>query len=390
MQIPPWPQADEREADLLRMVLESPQWGGFHPFVAEFEQSFAAFQQAKYGLSLCNGTLAMELLLGLLEIGPGDEVIVPAISFITTATAVSRVGATPVFVDIEGDSYNINPERVREAITPKTKAVFAVHFGGTICNMQALLDICREHGLTLLEDAAHAHGAEWNGRRAGAFGLASTFSFQNGKVLTAGEGGILLTSDDNLAERARSVANCGRVIGRSFYEHTHLGTNFRLTAFQAAVLLAQFERLPAQNAQRAANASFLRESLADRKEIVWQSQPAGQTHHPFYLLVGRLHGNKISRDAFCHLLASQGVPCTPFYPHTLYRNPLYRNGGACRVMPCPMAEARVLDAFWLPHRLLLAGRETIGKVADAVTATLSGRQPGSHHQQAESHAGRSL
>jgi dTDP-4-amino-4,6-dideoxygalactose transaminase len=373
MQIPPWPQADEREADLLRMVLESPQWGGFHPFVAEFEQSFAAYQQTKHGLSLCNGTLAMELLLGLLEIGPGDEVIVPAISFITTATAVSRVGATPVFVDIEADSYNLDPERVREAVTPKTKAVFAVHFGGTICNIQALMNICREHGLILLEDAAHAHGAEWNGRRAGSFGLASTFSFQNGKVLTAGEGGILLTSDDNLAERARSVANCGRIIGRSFYEHTHLGTNFRLTAFQAAVLLAQFERLPAQNEQRAANASFLLESLSEHKEIVWQSRPAAQTHHPFYLLIGRLNGNKISRDAFCRLLASHGVPCTPFYPHTLYRNPLYQNGGACRVMPCPMAEARVLDAFWLPHRLLLAGRETMYKVVDAMAATLSGR-----------------
>jgi dTDP-4-amino-4,6-dideoxygalactose transaminase len=372
------------------MVLESPQWGGFHPFVAEFEQSFAAYQQAKHGLSLCNGTLAMELLLELLAIGPGDEVIVPAISFITTATAVSRAGATPVFVDIEADSYNIDPERVREAITPKTKAVFAVHFGGTICNVQALQDICDEHGLILLEDAAHAHGSEWNGRRAGSFGLASTFSFQNGKVLTAGEGGILLTSDDKLAERARSVANCGRIIGRSFYEHTHLGTNFRLTAFQAAVLLAQFERLPAQNEQRAANASFLLHSLAGRKEIVWQSQPTGQTHHPYYLLIGRLNDGNISRDEFCRLLASNGVPCTPFYPHTLYQNPLYESGRSeCRVMPCPRAEARVLDGFWLPHRLLLAGQETIVKVAEVVASALSGRLL-SFPRPEQLHVGRSL
>jgi dTDP-4-amino-4,6-dideoxygalactose transaminase len=382
MQIPLWPQADEREADLLRMVLESPQWGGFHPFVSEFEQSFAAYQQTTHGISLCNGTVAMELLLGLLEIGPGDEVIVPAISFITTATAVSRVGAVPVFVDIEADTYNIDPQRVREAITPKTKAVFVVHFGGTICDIQALSAICIEHGLTLLEDAAHAHGAEWNGRRAGSFGLASAFSFQNGKVLTAGEGGILLTSDDDLAERARSIVNCGRVIGRSFYEHTHLGTNFRLTAFQAAVLLAQFERLPAQNEQRAANAAFLLETLAELKQIVWQTQPAGQTRNPYYLLIGRLTAGNISRDEFCRRLASYGIPCTPFYPHTLYRNPLYQNGGSvCRVMPCPMAEARVLDGFWLPHRLLLAGQETIDKVADGVAAALSGR-PVSLRQQA--------
>src|ERR1700733_11841256 len=113
MQIPPWPQADEREAELLRMVLESPQWGGFHPFVAEFEQSFAAYQHSKFGIGICNGTLAMELALELFGIGPGDEVIVPAISFVTTATAVSRAGATPVFVDIEADSYNMDPECVR-------------------------------------------------------------------------------------------------------------------------------------------------------------------------------------------------------------------------------------------------------------------------------------
>jgi len=392
MQIPSWPQADEREADLLRMVLESPQWGGFHPFVAEFEQSFAAYQHSKYGITLCNGTVAMELLLGLMGIGVGDEVIVPAISFIATATAVSRVGATPVFVDIEEDSYNIDPARVREAITPKTKAVMAVHFGGTICNVQALLAICGEHGITLLEDAAHAQGSEWKGRRAGSFGLAATFSFQNGKVLTAGEGGILITSDDDLAVRARSVANCGRIAGRSFYEHTHLGTNFRLTAFQAAVLLAQFERLPGQNAQRAANASLLCELTADLKQIVWQPQPAGQTDNPFYLLTGRLTGGKTSRDQFCRLLASSGVPCTPFYPHTLYRNPLYQNdGGACRVTPCPMAEARVLDAFWLPHRLFLAEPETIRQAAAVIAAAMDGRPASLHRQQlAGSHAGPSL
>src|SRR3954467_4625784 len=142
MQIPPWPRADERETELLRMVLESPQWGGFHPFVAEFEQSFAAYQHARYGIGAMNGSVTLELALEVLGVGPGDEVIVPAISFITTATAVSRAGATPVFVDIEADSYNIDPDRVREAVTSKTKAVIPVHFGGVICDVRALLEIC--------------------------------------------------------------------------------------------------------------------------------------------------------------------------------------------------------------------------------------------------------
>src|SRR5579875_1164312 len=130
MHIPSWPQAGEREAELLRMVLESPQWGGFHPFVAEFERSFAAFQHSTYGISTFNGTVSLELALNVLGIGPGDEVIIPAISFIATATAVSRVGATPVFVDIEPYSFNIDPAQVQQAITRQTKAVMPVHFAG--------------------------------------------------------------------------------------------------------------------------------------------------------------------------------------------------------------------------------------------------------------------
>ena len=257
LQIPAWPQADAREAELLGMVLDSPQWGGFHPFIAEFERSFAAYQQAKHGISAANGTLTLEAMLEALGIGPGDEVIVPAISFISSATAISRMGATPVFVDIGEDTYNIDPEQVRRAISPQTRAVMAVHFGGTMCDMDALEAICAEAGVVLMEDAAHAHGSEWKGRRSGSFGRISSFSFQNGKCLTSGEGGILVTSDDELAGTLRSLMNCGRTPGRSFYEHARLGSNYRMTALQAAVLLAQFERLPKQIERRSANAALL-------------------------------------------------------------------------------------------------------------------------------------
>lgn len=373
MHIPSWPQADEREPELLRMVLESPQWGGFHPLVAEFEQSFAAYQHAAHGISVFNGTVALELALTALDIGPGHEVLVPAISFISSAAAVSRVGATPVFVDIEPWSFNIDPERARAAVSSKTKAVMAVHFGGTMCNLDALDAICREHDLWLLEDAAHAHGSEWGGRRAGSFGIAGCFSFQNGKVLCSGEGGILVTSEDEFAERTRSIANQGRVQGRSFYEHYRLGTNLRLTAFQAAVLLPQLERLPGQICRRQFNARLLKQLLADVPEIVWQEKPPRVTQNSCYLLLARFRKAGITRDEFHRKLIAAGVPCTPFYPHTLYRNPLYLNGG-CRVTPCPNAEACILDAFWLPHRVLLADEETIRQVADtirnAVTATV--------------------
>lgn len=370
MNIPSWPQADEREAELLRIVLESPQWGGFHPFVSEFEQSFAAYQQARHGISAFNGTVTLELALQVLGVGAGDEVIVPAISFVSTATAVSRAGALPVFVDIERGSFNIDPERVRQAITSKTKAVIAVHFGGTMCDMAALGGICRERELFLIEDAAHAAGSEWSGKRAGSFGIAGSFSFQNGKVLSAGEGGMLVTSDDRLAEVARSVANCGRMAGRSFYEHARVGTNFRLGAFQAAVLLAQFDRLPEQIERRTGNANLLKQLLADVDDIEWQEQRPEITQNCFYLLVGRVCGGREARDAIQRALEAGGAPSTPFYPHTLYQNPAYARGG-CRVEACPVAEKSIRDSFWLPHRVLLANEDTIREVAAVMRAALT-------------------
>jgi dTDP-4-amino-4,6-dideoxygalactose transaminase len=369
MNIPAWPQADEREAELLRMVLESTQWGGFHPFVSEFEQSFAAYQHASHGISAFNGSVTLELALDVLGIGAGDEVIVPAISFISTATAVSRAGATPVFVDIERGSFNIDADRVRDALSSKTRAVIAVHFGGTMCNIDEIGSICRDCGLHLIEDAAHAQGSEWRGKRAGSFGITGSFSFQNGKVLCAGEGGMLVTSNDSFAERARSIANCGRVPGKSFYEHHRVGTNFRLTAFQAAILLAQFERLPEQIQRRSANARLLKRLLADVPEIVWQDQPAAITENSYYLLTGRIAGPPGTRDAFSRALVAAGVPCT-FYPHTLYANPVYGQA-ARRVMPCPVAEQSIRDGFWLPHRVLLADESTIRQVADAMRAAVT-------------------
>lgn len=372
MHIPSWPQASEREAELLRLVLESPQWGGFHEFVAEFERSFAAYQHSAFGISAFNGTVTLEAALNVLSIGEGDEVIVPAISFISTASAVSRAGATPVFADIDPASFNIDPEAVKRAISFRTKAIIAVHFGGAMCDMDALERLCRERGLILLEDAAHAHGSEWNGKRAGSFGIAGSFSFQNGKVLSAGEGGMLVTSDEELAGRVRSLANCGRVPGRSFYEHDNLGTNLRMTAFQAAVLLAQFERLPQQIATRTKNAQALKEELADLDEIRWQREPVAATQNSFYLLVGRTR-NATLRDKLCQSLLEAGVPCTPFYPHALYQNELYRRGG-CRVMPCPAAEECIQDAFWLPHQVLLAESAVMKQVANVIRSAVAGNR----------------
>jgi len=367
MGIPSWPVSGARERELLDEVLLSDRWGGYHPFVARFEREFAAFQQCRFGLSACNGTVTIEMALEALGVGEGDEVIVPAISFISTATAVSRVRATPVFVDIEPDTFNVEPVRIAEAIGPKTRAIIPVHFGGPMADMDAITAVASAHGLPILEDAAHAHGSEWNGVRAGSIGAISSFSFQNGKVMTAGEGGMLLSNDEALIDRAREILDQGRRKGEGWFFHYTLGTNYRITAWQSAVLIAQLERLPEQNERRARNVAIIRESLAGVNGLHFQRVPEAARVHTNYLLLGWVD---CDRNAFHKKFTAAGFPCTPFYPHTLYENPLYRDRTNCRVMPCPNSESRIRDAFWIPHRALLGDEHDAVALADAIRSAM--------------------
>ena len=253
---PVWPVSGPREEELLRQVLFQPQWGGYNEHVGQFEELFAGLHDARYGIACANGSLALELALSAAGIGPGDEVVVPAHSFIATAAAVSRVGATPVFVDIDRETFNLDLVKTEKTLGLNTKVVIAVHFGGLMCDMEELSRIAAQKGVRIIEDAAHAHGAEWNGLRAGGTGWAGTFSFQNSKSMTAGEGGLVLTSDPELAAMARSLANGGRRSDGGWFEHFELGSNLRLSGLQAAVLLAQLERLPAQIRLRTENAAI--------------------------------------------------------------------------------------------------------------------------------------
>jgi dTDP-4-amino-4,6-dideoxygalactose transaminase len=370
LEIPNWPVYGEREMELLREVLESGSWGGFNDIVTRFEEDFASYQNCRYGVSAFNGTVTLEAALAVCGIGPADEVIVPAISFISTATAVSRTGAIPVFVDIEPLTFNMDPDRAAQAMTPRTKAIIVVHFGGLVADMDRFGRIASEHGLVLIEDAAHAHGSEWRGKRAGSYGLAGSFSFQNSKVMTAGEGGILTSNDAGFAERARSFVNQGRREGGGWFHHYTLGTNLRITAFQAAVLTAQLERLPEQICTRDRNARRLRNALSDVPGLRFQEVAPEAAVHSWYLLLGRIDSARFgrTRDEFHRTMSEAGIPCTPFYPHPLYGNPMYLEGG-CRVEPCPVAEECIGDAFWLPNRVLLAGEETIDAIIELIRAT---------------------
>ena len=188
---PAWPAAGPLEKQSVAAVLASREWGGHGETVTRFETLFAGMHDCEHGVATATGTLALELALAAAGVAEGDEIIVPAHSFIATATAVSRVGAVPVFVDIDRETYNIDPKAMEAAVTDRTRAALIVHFGGLPADMDRIGEIARERKFAILEDAAHAHGAEWHGRRVGGFGACATFSFQNSKTMTSGEGGIL-------------------------------------------------------------------------------------------------------------------------------------------------------------------------------------------------------
>ncbi|MGH9881799.1 MAG: DegT/DnrJ/EryC1/StrS family aminotransferase, partial [Pyrinomonadaceae bacterium] len=214
---PDWPLFDEADRKALFDVLESRVWGGYHEAVAELEQRFADYHGAKHGVAVANGTVSLEIALTAAGISTGDEVIVPPITFVASATAVARIGAVPVFVDVDPDTINLNPALAEAAITERTRAIVLVHFAGCPADLDSFTRLCRQYDLILIEDCAHAHGAAWKGQCVGSFGHFGSFSFQGSKNMTSGEGGILITNDANLAESARSIANQGRRTGGAWY-----------------------------------------------------------------------------------------------------------------------------------------------------------------------------
>ncbi len=249
--------------------------------VNTFAAKFAAYQGAQFGICVPNGTLAIQLGLKALGVGPGDEVITTPYTFIATPSAALMLGAKPVFVDIDPDTCNIDPAKIAGAITERTKAIIPVHIGGQPADMDGVLAVAREHGLRVLEDACQAWGAEWAGDRVGAIGDLGCFSFQAGKNINAGEGGIIVTNDPELAELCWSLHNVGRVRGGAWYQHEILGWNFRMTEWQGAVLLAQLERLPEQEPVREAGARYLeRRAGRSGRDLPCRGPPKGDPPWP--------------------------------------------------------------------------------------------------------------
>ena len=366
---PTWPEVNDDDRRALLDVLDSRVWGGYHPAVSELERTMASMHGAEFGIAVANGTLSLEIALVAAGVRRGDEVIVPPISFVASATAIARVGAVPVFVDVDPDTINLHPQRTADAITERTRAIVLVHFAGCPADLDRFVELCRERQLALIEDCAHAPGAIWQGRPVGSFGAFGSFSFQASKNLTAGEGGMLVTSDPTFAETARSLVHQGRRTGGAWYEHVRLGTNARLTGFQAALLLSQLGRLPDQIRRRGAAAAQLRTALIGVEGLT--PTPAALDSrigaHAYHIFSMRLRSAQFGapRDQVIAALAAEGVPVSASYPHPLYRNGLFETQ-THRVHDCPHAEAYCRDGIWLPHQALLADAGWIGSVIDAI------------------------
>jgi dTDP-4-amino-4,6-dideoxygalactose transaminase len=330
----------------------------------------AAALGVSFGIAVANGTVSLEIALAAAGVRPGDEVIVPPISFVASATAIARVGAVPVFADVDPQTINLDPRRAADAITERTSAIVLVHFAGCPADLDAFMALCAERHLTLIEDCAHAPGAVWWGRPVGGSGAFGSFSFQASKNLTAGEGGMLLTNDPDLAETARSIAHQGRRTGGAWYEHVRLGTNARLTGFQAALLLSQLDRLPDQVRRRHAAAARLRAGLEAIDGLVATPRVLDPRvdAHAYHIFSMRLDPDRFgaSRDQVIAALVAEGVPVTTSYPYPLYRNRLFETQPH-RVENCAHAEAYCRDGIWLPHQALLADPAWIDAVVEAIT-----------------------
>ncbi|MER5889016.1 DegT/DnrJ/EryC1/StrS family aminotransferase [Streptomyces sp. NPDC001941] len=376
---PTWPQYDATERDGLVRALEQGQWwrmGGSE--VDSFEQEFADFHGAPHALAVTNGTHALELALQVLGVGPGSEVIVPAFTFISSSQAAQRLGAVAVPVDVDPYTYNIDVAAVRAAVTERTAAIMPVHMAGFLADMDALGALSAETGIPLVQDAAHAHAARWRGKRVGELGSVAAFSFQNGKLMTAGEGGAVLFPDAELHEHAFLRHSCGRPRTDRHYKHQIAGSNLRLNEFSAAVLRAQLGRLEGQIRTRQERWALLG-PLLEKIDGVEPQRPDERTDFPsHYMAMFRLPGiTEEGRNALVDRLVAAGVPAFAGF-RAIYRTDAFWEMGAPDETPeqiaerCPHTEAISKDCVWLHHRTLLADEAavelTAGHVADAVAA----------------------
>ncbi len=380
---PAWPQFDDNERKALMDVFESGSWW-YGKNVLEFEKEYAAFSDCTHAITTNSGTTAAEIAFRAYGIGPGDEVIVPAYTFIATGTTVVYPGAKPVFADLLRHNLCIDPDDVERKITPRTKAIVPVHFAGHVADMDRLNAIAAKHGIVVMEDACHSWGSKWNGRATGSLWQSGWFSFQVSKNVSGAEGGIITTNDSRFAEACRSLTNCGRVTGGKWYEHGQVGTNVRITEFQAAILRQQMKRVKPHMDVREGSIAILHEDLAQVRGIeLLTNDPrhTARTHHLFCCWFDKSAWGT-TREKVIEALQAEGVPAAAGYLTPVYKNICFQPGenptnDPCIKRPklgclldysgtfCPVAEAACTDLIWLGHSTLLAEEKSISGIGAA-------------------------
>jgi dTDP-4-amino-4,6-dideoxygalactose transaminase len=382
----PWPQYLPADAQRLQQVLESRHWGGYpvpSRLAGEFGARFAEMHGAKFGLCVANGTIALIAALQAAGIRFGDEVIVPAYTWDGTATAVLFAGGVPVFADVDPDTYCLDIEAARRAITPRTRAILPVHLAMRFTAMDPVLELARLHNLKVIEDCAHMHGGQYNGRGAGSMGDLGCFSFQESKLMTAGEGGIVITSNLQFFEHLQSQVNCGRASLTDQYQQRVLGSNYRITELQAALLKGQLDMLPELAAKRVRAAARLSDALNAINGLRPLPPQREITRAAIYCYVFQYRPERpgVSRDLFVAALDAEGIPSDGRFYEPVYRSDLfYATPEICpqlahgRDQPvdysrvqCPVSErAAYEESVWLPQFLLIGDDQDIDDIAAAV------------------------
>ncbi len=386
-----WPQYTEKDRERLLMALEARGWGGFPepmPMAAEFAHKFAEVHSADFGVCTTNGSVSLEVALNALGVDAGDEVIVPTYTWIATGAAPVHLNAVPVFVDVDPNTYCIDCDAVEAAITGRTTGIIPVHLGASIANLDRLKSITEKHNLWMVEDCAHAHGAQWKGKGVGSFGEVGSFSFQSSKLMTSGEGGAVITSDAERAERLHSVVNCGRKEpGYDTFNGWHLGYNARITEFQAALLLGQLEQLSHLTEVRAASAEFL-EAEFEKLGLKLLKRDARVTRRAVYELIVKFDRDAFSgihRDRFLEAMRAEGFDWSGDFYVPMHENPLFnaqtkqfpmlkdRYGEGVRseknqkALSFPVAQnAAHEEAIWIHQGYLLAGNTVLERMVSAV------------------------
>ena len=389
IKVPKWPQWDNEEKNILNKVIESDKWwagapsghSGEHYWL--FQKEFAEFCEVEHAFAVTNGTHALEIALLALDIGLGDEVIVPDMTFFASASSVISVNAVPIFAEIRQDTFNIDEKKIESLITERTKAIIVVHLGGMPAEMDLICKIAEKHNLSIIEDCAHSHGSRFKGKRLGTWGDVGTFSFQASKVLTSGEGGAIITNDDTLAEKIYGVVDCGRKVGKHAYDHYSYGSNYRLSELNAALLRSQLKKFPKQHAKRNENAIYLTRKLDEIDGISCQKRDVTVQECGNYIFPFKFNPEKFGEMSVSEVVAhlnSRGIPTDDAYPplhglrcfkeKNLKKGIDYQNanwgGEKSHNQNFPITSNIYSQLVELPQEILLGEKELMDYIVDVI------------------------